>query len=255
MIDLHCHILPGIDDGAPDITHSLAMAQAASKEGIRQIVATPHHHDGKYVNNRDVVFQKVKELNERLTEEKIPVTILPGQEIHLFGELDEEMNSGQFLPLNHTSPYLLVELPSSHVPRYTEQLLFNLQLKGYVPIIAHPERNREISENPGKLYSLIKKGAYSQVTALSVAGGFGKKAQKLSLNLLENNLAHFVASDAHNTRTRPFKMEQALNTIEKKIGTSKVYELTENAQYVIEGQAVIKDMPTKIKSRKILGIF
>ncbi|MCP3739694.1 tyrosine-protein phosphatase [Rossellomorea sp. BNER] len=255
MIDLHCHILPGIDDGAPDLTHSLIMAQAAAEEGIRQIVATPHHQDGKYVNNKKDVIQLVEQLNGKLKEENIPVTILPGQEIRLFGELINEINNGQYLPLNQNGPYLLIELPTSHVPRYTDELFFNLQVKGYIPIIAHPERNREIADHPDRLFELINKGACSQVTALSVAGGFGKKVQKLSLSLLEHNLAHFVASDAHNTKTRPFKMEKALDVIEKKIGASKVYDLTENAQYVIEGHAVIKEIPTKIKSRRILGIF
>ncbi|WP_421381831.1 tyrosine-protein phosphatase [Bacillus salacetis] len=255
MIDIHCHILPEVDDGSPDMTHSLAMAQRAASEGIKKIIATPHHRDGRYNTPQQLVLKKVDELNKRLQEENIPVTILPGQEIHIFGEMADELEAKELLTLSEGSQYVLVEFPSSHVPRYAEQLMFDIQLKGYMPIIAHPERNQEIIENPDVLYSLIKRGAYSQVTALSVAGGFGKKIQKFSLSLIENNLTHFVASDAHNTKTRPFKMDKAIDVVEKKFDTDMVYQLMENSELLVEGQTAYKEAPRKIKKKKILGLF
>ncbi|MGM0843658.1 MAG: tyrosine-protein phosphatase [Bacillota bacterium] len=255
MIDIHSHILPGVDDGSQDMTQSIAMAQKAAEEGIKSIIATPHHRDGRYLNPAGNVIDLVEQLNERLKEERIPVTILPGQEIHIYGELAEEMQKSELLTLGGDSQYVLVELPSSHVPRYTEQLLFDLQLKGFIPIIAHPERNQEIIENPEKLYSLVKKGSCSQVTALSVSGGFGKKIQKFSLSLIEHNLAHFIASDAHNTRTRPLKMKKALDVVEKKFGSGMVYQLMENGELLVEGKTAYMDAPQHIKQKKILGLF
>ncbi|RIW36062.1 tyrosine protein phosphatase [Bacillus salacetis] len=255
MIDIHSHILPGVDDGAPDFTHSIAMAQQAVKEGIKTMIATPHHLDGKYTNPGRLIRERVAELNQRIEEENVPVKILSGQEIRIFGELADELSGTELLTLGETGPYVLIELPSSQVPRYTEQLLFDIQLKGYIPVIAHPERNQEIIENPGQLYNLVKKGAYSQVTALSVAGGFGKKIQKFSLSLIEHNLSHFIASDAHNTRTRPFKMAQALDVIEKKFGSGMVYQLVENAELMVEGSMAYKEDPRKVRQKKILGIF
>jgi protein-tyrosine phosphatase len=255
LIDIHCHILPGLDDGAQGMEESVAMARQAAEEGIRTIIATPHHRDGRYDNAASKVLESVRQLNEKLTEASIPVSILPGQEIHIFGELANELTGTELLTLTDESPYVLVELPSSHVPRYTEQLLFDIQLKGFIPIIAHPERNQEIMENPDKLYKLVDKGAYSQVTALSVAGGFGKKIQKFSLSLLEHNLAHFIASDAHHVKTRPFKMKQALETVEKKFGNVMVHQLVENGELLAEGQTAFKDRPHRIKKKKVLGLF
>ena len=101
---------------------------------------------------------------------------------------------------------MLIEFPSSHLPRYANKLLFDLQVQGIVPIIVHPERNREIMENPDRLYNLVKEGALSQLTGTSVTGKMGKKIQKFSFDLIQTNLTHFIASDAHNTTTRPFDL-------------------------------------------------
>lgn len=255
LIDIHSHILPGVDDGPPDMTSSIAMAQQAATEGIRTIIATPHHRDGRFLNPAQNIVDLVAQLNERLVEEDIPVKVLPGQEIHIFGDMARELEEGELMPLTGEGSYVLVELPASHVPHYTEQLLFDIQVKGFIPIIAHPERNQEIVENPDKLYSLIKKGAYSQVTALSVAGGFGKKLQKFSLSLLDHNLAHFIAADAHDTRKRPFKLNKAYEVIEKKFGSGMVFQLMENAELLAEGKTAFKDVPSRIKQKRILGIF
>lgn len=254
MIDIHCHILPGIDDGAVNMEESLEMAKLAVKEGIRTIIATPHHKNGVYDNSKTSIVDKVNELNEALQKESIPVKILPGQETRIYGEMVEDYQNDEILPLNGGN-YLFVELPSSHVPRYTEQLLFDLQMKGLSPIIVHPERNREIIERPEKLYQLVKKGALTQVTASSVAGYFGKNIKKFSLQLIDANLTHFVSSDAHNLTRRSFKMVEALDVIEKKFGMEMVYQLTENSDLLVGGLSVNRDMPERIKRKRFLGIF
>lgn len=254
MIDVHSHILPGVDDGAQTVEDSLAMASEAVKEGIHTIIATPHHKNGKYENIKSSIINNVFELNSRLEKENIPLTVLPGQENRIYGEIIEDMELDNILTLNH-SQYLFIEFPSSHVPRYTEQLLFDLQLKNIIPIIVHPERNQELMEQPDKLYKLVTNGALTQVTAASLAGYFGKKIKLFSQQLIEANLTHFIASDAHNTSSRGFKMGEALDFVESKFGVDMVYMFTENAELLIDEKAVFKEVPEKVRNKKFLGIF
>lgn len=255
MIDLHCHILPGIDDGALDEKISLKMAQKAVSEGIHTIVATPHHQNGHYLNEKKDIVKYVQNLNELLKQEKVSLTILPGQEIRLYGEILEDYRADKILTLNDTRKYLFIEFPSSQVPHYAEQLLFDVQSKGLIPIIVHPERNSRLLEEPDLLYKLITNGALAQVTAGSVTGRFGKRIKKFSQQLIQSNLVHFVSSDAHNLEGRSFYMREALEVIEREHGQDTVYSFLENAQYVIQGQMCYKEPPEMVKKKKFLGIF
>jgi protein-tyrosine phosphatase len=254
MIDLHCHILPGIDDGAQSDNDSLEMAKLAVQEGITTIIATPHHKNGWYENSKQAILVKVAELNKRLQEEKIDLKILSGQEPAINGELAEDYDKGQIMTLNGTH-YVFVELPSNHVPRYTEKMLYDLQLKGLIPVIVHPERNSEIHERPELLYKLVEKGALAQLTAASICGKFGKKIKSFSEQLVEANLVHFIASDAHNVTSRAFHLGQAYDLIQKQYGVDMVYLFTENAELLVEGMNVYKEQPQPVKRKKFLGIF
>lgn len=255
MIDIHCHILPDIDDGAQTLKESMEMAKLAVQEGITSIIATPHHKNGNYENTKRVILQKVEELNTILEMGEIPLQILPGQETRIHEELLEDYENDEILTLNSIGKHLFVELPSAYVPRYTEQLLYDIQLNGLTPIIVHPERNAELMRNPDILYGLVKKGALTQLTAASVAGYFGKPIKKFSLQLIEANLTHFIASDAHNVSNRGFKITEALDEVEKRYGVDMVYYFTENAELLVEGKHPYRDIPEKIKRKKILGLF
>jgi protein-tyrosine phosphatase len=254
MIDLHCHILPNVDDGPKGLAESVEMARQAVQQGIKTIIATPHHRNEKYENHGQTIFRQVEEFNRVLKSENLDLTVLPGQETRIFGEMVEALESSEILPLNQ-GKYVFVELPSGHVPRYTGQLLFDIQLKGFVPVIVHPERNQEIVENPEVLYQLVKKGALTQVTASSVSGHFGKTIKKFSLQLVEANLTHFVASDAHNTFSRGFKMVEAYDVIAKNFGIEAVYMFRENAELVVQGKSVYREVPERVKKKRILGLF
>lgn len=254
MVDIHCHILPGIDDGAQHIDNSIDMAKQAVSEGIHTIIATPHHKNRRYENPKKEILVKVEELNKQLNEQNIPLTILPGQEPAINGNLLHDFQNDEILCLNNTH-YQFIELPSSHVPRYTTQMLFDLQLKGITPIIVHPERNQEIQERPEVLYGMVDAGSLAQLTAGAVCGKFGKRVKKLSFDLIEANLVHFIASDAHNIYKRSFNMVQAFEEIEAQYGSDLVNLFQENAELLVVGQNVYKEIPQQVKKKKFLGIF
>lgn len=254
MIDIHSHILPGIDDGAKTEADSLEMAKLAVEEGIHTIIATPHNKNGSFDNERESILTYTDILNKLLEENDIPLTLLPGQETRIYGDIVEDLHDGRILPLNDTK-YVFVEFPSGHVPGYAKQVLFDIQVAGYTPIIVHPERNEELIEHPGKLYDFVRKGALTQITAGSVVGKFGKTVQKFTHQIIEANLTHFIASDVHNTTTRAFWMKDAFEEIERKYGADLYYLFVENGQLLVEGQNVNRFEPFPIKRKKFLGLF
>ncbi|RYL95178.1 tyrosine protein phosphatase [Sporolactobacillus sp. THM7-4] len=255
MIDIHCHILPGIDDGAGNEQISLSMAKEAVAEGITQIVATPHHRNRHWDNPKHSVLTMVKALNRLFEREKAGIEVLPGQEVRIFGEMAEDAADAELLSVNETGKYILVEFPTHHVPRYAQQLFYDLQVKGVTPVIVHPERNQEIFEHPDILYEFITDGALSQVTAASIAGKNGKKVRKRTLQFIEHNLTHFIASDAHNVTKRPFYMKKAFLEVKKRYGPEIVHTFKNNAKQLINGDHVSSEPPVEIKNKKFLGIF
>ncbi|TKD70723.1 tyrosine-protein phosphatase [Pseudalkalibacillus hwajinpoensis] len=255
MIDIHSHILPGIDDGASTIEESIEMAKQAVSEGITKVVATPHHRNGSFDNEKKVILQEVAILNKEFEREKIDLKVIPGQEIRIYGDMIDDYGRGKLLSINETGTYLLIEFPQSHVPAYANKLLFDLQISGLIPIIVHPERNQEFIENPKRLYQIVKEGSLCQLTASAVTGQMGKKVKQFSHEIITHNLAHFIASDSHNVKTRPCDLRKALDTVENKFGLSMRYMMQENAEFLIEGKVVQKEPPQRIHKKKRLGIF
>ncbi|WP_226036166.1 tyrosine-protein phosphatase [Aquibacillus saliphilus] len=253
MIDIHSHILPAVDDGAKHMEESLAMAKEAVNQGIDTIIAAPHHMDGRFHNFKMEIMENVKELNERLVKENISVTVLAGQATRINGELINSIEQGNLLPLDETSGYLLLELPTNHVPRYASQLIFDLQIEGYRPIIVHPERNRTLIESPNHLYNLVKNGALTQITAGSLVGQFGKKVQKFSQQLIEADLVHFIATGAKDKGM--ICLKQAYREINKTYGKSTFNYFIQNADALKEGESVIGHEPHRIKKKKLFGII
>ncbi|MES1041692.1 tyrosine-protein phosphatase [Peribacillus simplex] len=237
MIDIHCHILPKVDDGARDIHESIEMARKAVEQGISNIIATPHYNKGIYDNDKGLVMNETAKLNLFLDDLEIPLKVWPGQEIRISDELSDDFDNNEIMGLNG-SQYILLELPSNHVPRYTERLIYDLQMKRMTPIIAHPERNMEIMKNPQILKELIWKGAYSQITAGSITGKFGWRTKRFSKYLVQSGLTHFIASDAHNVGNRGFQLREAHKLIEKNFGQGLVDAFNENAENVLYGMKV-----------------
>ena len=254
MIDIHTHILPGVDDGAKMEEDCLEMAKVAVEEGIHTIVATPHHKNGRYENEAASIRKQVDILQGLMNQENIPLTILAGQEVRINGDLLTDYEQGRILPINETN-YILIEFPSSQIPQYTKKMLYDLQVAGLTPIIVHPERNKEILERPEKLYHFVREGALTQITASSIIGKFGKQIQKVSQQFIEGNLVHFIASDAHNTTSRGFYLREAYQEIKDMFGWDMHYMLMENSQLLVDGMYVNRMEPSMPKKKKFLGFF
>lgn len=234
MIDLHCHILPGIDDGPAEMTSSVEMARAALKEGITHIVATPHVKSTIFPAG--TVSQKISDLQNELNNHHIPITILPGGEIfYLYHESPDVLK--QF-SINQT-PYVLIEFPHSHLPKISETVVFNILLLGFIPIIAHPERNPSVIIQPDLISQIIDKGALIQMTAGSITGYFGREVQACSEYLIRKNRVHIMASDAHSPEARPVSFSQAFQKTKKLIGESAANRLfIENPSAILKGERV-----------------
>lgn len=255
MIDLHCHILPGIDDGAQTMDDSIAMAHVAVAEGITHILVTPHHNNGRYINASATIIANVNELQTEFDKRQIPLTLFPGQEVRITGELIEDIQNGTIQFIDEEQQYLLIEFPTMTIPQFSEELFFQLNKKKITPIIVHPERNQIFMENPNRLGDFIERGALAQLTAGSYLGKFGKKIEKVSKQMIEANLVHIIASDAHNVTTRNFHLKEAYEKMEKNVGLKKVVLFKQNAKDLINGETIIPVSPNKVKNHKFLGLF
>ncbi|MEH7512312.1 CpsB/CapC family capsule biosynthesis tyrosine phosphatase [Gottfriedia acidiceleris] len=257
MIDLHCHILPGLDDGPITMEDSINMARAAVDNGIHTIVASPHHQNERYNTDRKVILEKVEELNNVLNEKAIPLTILPGQEVRLYGELIQDFEQNRIVSINDGRRYLLCELPSSHIPQFTNRLFYEMQANRIIPILVHPERNKVLINEPDILFEFVQKGILTQLTASSITGKFGKKIQKFAFKCIEANWVHIIASDAHNTKNRNFELIGAYEIIREKFGIETEFQMRENAQSIMNGDILYPEEPLKLKQNifnRLLGI-
>lgn len=264
MIDIHNHLLIGVDDGPQSEEEAVALLRQAIGNGITDIVATPHHYSGDFINFKNKIMDKMDELNRIIETHQLDITIHPGQEIRVNGSLVEELKEQKSIPLNN-SKYVLVEFPFNDIPSYVETLLFDIQMNGFTPVIAHPERCKPIIKDPDKLYDFIEKGAVAQVTAGCVSGALGENLQETSLRMLENNLAHIIASDAHHAEIRPFLLKEAYAVVSERLGESVTERLQHNASAVLHNKEVKVKQPNQIqthyqskkrrKKKKFLGLF
>lgn len=250
MIDLHSHILPGVDDGAQTIEDSVEMARKAVSQGITHLMCTPHHNNGKYSNPAKQVIAKVDELQSVLDQKDIPLTLLEGQEVRITGSLLEDIGNQEILFTDLDNTYLLIEFPSGDVPEYSEQLFFELMSKGHVPVIVHPERNAVFRKEPNRLIPFLQMGVLTQLTAPSIVGVFGKDIQKTAKLMLKHNMLYMVASDAHNLRHRTFLMKEAYKEIQKIGGDRMVEEMQQMARDLVNGDEVVRPEFTMIKESR-----
>lgn len=230
------------------------MARTAVEAGITHLFATPHHLNEKYVNIKSKIIDRAVRLNDGFQLENIPLTIHLGQEVRIHRDIFTSIEKEEILTLDDNGTFLLLELPSGRVPTYTQEVIYELLLKGITPIIVHPERNKELIENPKLLFELVQEGALTQLTSGSIIGNFGKSIQSFSKKIIEHNLTHFIATDAHNIGSRGFTLQQAYETITKTYGIQRTFYFKENAEQLLKDQSIAAEKPLPFKKR-ILGIF
>jgi protein-tyrosine phosphatase len=216
MVDIHCHVLPNIDDGPKRIKDSLNMLRNASKTGVEIIVATPHLLKSTFDFKDTYRDQLVCELQNKANENGINIQIMAGYECYISPEIIEQADKLIELTINTNGKYILVELPMHSIPLYIENILLVLNDRGVTPVIAHPERNIVISKNPNVLLNFLSKGCVAQLNAGSILGYYGRSIRETARTLLLHNLVHLVASDMHST-TSPM-MSQALSAVSALVG-------------------------------------
>lgn len=236
MIDVHCHILPGLDDGAQTIEDALAMAAKLEEAGFDTVIATPHVLEGRKTITPAQIREKVHELNAALAKNGRKLKILPGAEIFIFPALAEWYKQGKILSLADTGKYILVELPMQHIPPYTEQVFFELQLAGVTPLLAHPERNSKLVKNPQKLVEWIGKGVQLQVNFRSFQGLYGSGPKQLAEALLSNGMVHYLGSDLHSARGWGMDLKEIAAGIRELAAFDLVAATADNPAHILQGE-------------------
>lgn len=256
MIDIHAHLLPGLDDGAPDLDTALEMARLAVNDGIQGTVATPHVATGIYENSKECILQAVAVLRRELQARKIPLAIYPGAEYLLESDLPRRLQAGELLTINDNGRYLLVELPFDSVPVYMEQTIFEMMVQGVVPVLAHPERYRDMQKNPRLLQRLVEKGVLIQVTVGSLDGLFGNSAREAAWRFLRSGWVHFLASDAHSVRHRVPVLMQFLEKLKHRLDNDLIQLLVvKNPACLLKGQPVNKPEAIAISEAVPAGLW
>ena len=233
MIDLHCHIMPGIDDGSTSVDLTKEMLDLAVQDGFKGIVVTPHRFNGIHEIHSVSKLTETLELTQELAGNRIKLYL--GCELRFTHELLKHVFETKLAPTINGGSYILVEFPTFVIPPNTEDVLFELQSGGVTPIIAHPERNRMISNNPSIFYKLVDMGAYGQINGGSVLGRFGSEAKRTAELLITNGLGHFLSSDAHNMGGRKPKLKEAVAAVGRLVGPDAAHKMAfDNPLAVVE---------------------
>jgi len=216
LIDLHCHILPGIDDGAADIEMALAMARAAVDDGIVTVACTPHITAGVYNNTAPAIRVAIDTLQAALAQAGIVLNLTIGADVHLAPDLGAGLRSGK-IPTLGGSRYFLFEPPHHILPPRLHDFAFNLVAAGYIPILTHPERLTWIDAHYRLVEDMANGGIVIQVTAASLTGHFGRRAKYWAERMLDDGLIDLIATDAHDTRRRPPILSRARDFVAHKL--------------------------------------
>ncbi len=236
MIDIHTHLLPGIDDGPDDKNETIDILSKSSKEGIKKIIATPHFNDDSKFS-KDYIIKEVARFNEIAKLNNIDIRIYSGAEYQMSSNLSKFIDNNGALTLAN-SRYILVEFPFNGIPIDSKNILNDLQLMGYTPIIAHPERCSDIIDKPSILYNYVDKGIYAQLNAGSIIGRYGHGIKKTAITLIKNNLVQLIASDLHSIGRRNQLLPEALEVV-RKIDPNLSNIFYKNAENIIENRKFI----------------
>jgi len=228
MIDLHCHLLWGVDDGAQTLDEALALARHAVADGIVASVLTPHIHPGRYENTRSQLEPRVEAFRAALADAGIPLAVKLGGEVRLSMESLELLLEGQAPFLGEVDGYriMLLEFPHQTIPVGSLQFVDKLMQMKIRPLIAHPERNKAVIGDPNRLVPYLERGCWLQLTAAAIAGHFGEPPETTARTLLGNGWAHVIASDAHNLKHRPPSISEGCRLAAGIVGAASAERMT-----------------------------
>ena len=242
MIDLHSHILPGIDDGAADVSVSLTMARAFVADGVTTVACTPHILPGLYHNTGPQIREAVKALQSTIDQEGVPLKLIAGADNHITANFVGGLQSGQLLSLGDTR-YVLIEPPHHTMPARLEDMFFSLLVAGYVPILTHPERLTCITAHYDTVERLAHGGVWMQITAGSLTGAFGRQPRYWSERMLDEGLVHILATDAHDAVRRPPMLGAGRDAAAKRIGAAEAEHLVLTRPAGIVANALPSSLP------------
>lgn len=246
MIDLHCHLLPGIDDGAPDLEVALAMARCAVDDGIQVLACTPHIYPGLYENDRSGIEAAVIALQAELDQQGIPLRLVSGADVHLAPDLIARLRA-QEVPTLAGSRYLLLEPPHHVAPPRLEESVFQLMAAGFVPVITHPERLSWIETHYEIMCRLSHAGAWMQITAGSVTGRFGRRPKYWAERMLDEGRVDILATDAHHIHKRAPLLAEAREAAATRVGSDEAWHMVRTRP-----QGIIDDSaPMALPSRPV----
>ena len=238
FVDIHCHFLPEMDDGATSWGEAISMARMAVNDGFTRLIVTPHQLGNYRLNTAERIRKQAEEFRSQLGSAGIPLEVRVGGDVRVEPDLLEQLDDGKVLSLADQSRHLLLELPHElYFP--IEHLVSELDRRGYQAILSHPERNQGILARPAIITDLMSVGCLMQVTAGSFVGAFGSPSKSLAERMLAENAIHFVATDAHGTRFRRPKMSRAFDAIAKLASAEVAQELCSvNPSRVYRGRSV-----------------
>jgi len=237
MIDLHCHMLPGMDDGASDLEVALSMARTAHDDGTTLVACTPHIYPGLFNNDGVAIRRAVEGFRERLNEVGIPLRVTFGADIHLSPNLLQGLRDGS-VPCLHGSRYFLLEPPHNVLPPDFENAVQAFLTVGLVPLITHPERLTWVGDHYQLWRRLVGRGAWIQLTAGSLTGRFGASARYWAERLLDEGLVHVLASDGHSLERRPPLLREGVEAVARRLGTEEAHrQVTVRPQGILDNRA------------------
>lgn len=257
MIDMHCHMLPGVDDGPRSMDEAVAMARMAVDDGIRGVLCTPHWHPMIWPNGREEIALAVAGMRERLEAEGIALQVWGGCELSLDPDLDHGLEGGRLATMNG-GPWVLLELPGAVVPPGIDDYLWSFHQRGYKVVLAHPERYDYVQRDPARLFAWVNMGIAVQITASSLLGRLGPETAALCRTLLEHRLVHFLASDSHGVRSRRPLLRSAFVAASEILGDERARRLVEvHPLCVVRGESLdLRDYgPMALPARRKRSLF
>jgi len=258
MIDIHTHIIDGIDDGAKNMTDSLALLKMAAESGTTDIIATPHIIEGTEHPTWQLIKEKTEDLNRNALSAGIPIRVYAGAEVEMNWDMLPLLKTGKENYCLAGSRYVLIELPTNTIPNYAEEFLYEVQIRELIPIIAHPERHPYLAKHPRLLHQWVRNGALLQCNVGSFTCKFGTEVKNFANLLLKNNMVHFFGTDAHSVEHRHSDASAALEIIAKKVSPETLRMITSvNPQAILEDRYIDVDVTRELElpEEKKKGFF